>query len=206
VHDGRQQAISVKSLSRLNRARPKKSDVFVLDFMNDAETIRKAFEPYYRTTILSGETDPNKLHDLKSALDASEVYDEAQQVDQFVTLYLGGADRDRLDPTLDACVTTYKEQLSEDDQVDFKGKAKAFVRTYAFLASILPYTNASWEKLPQSKGQLNNDIRTVFLASARHLVSWKIDVCAWHRQCYRMASYFDRQVGAPSGPTLDQCA
>lgn len=137
---------AVQTLSRLNRARPQKYDVFVLDFQNDAGTIQEAFEPYYRTTILSGETDPNKLHDLKGALDAAEVYDEAQ-VDQFVTLYLGGADRDRLDPTLDACVATYKDRLGEDQQVDFKGRAKAFVRTYAFLASILPYTNASWEKL-----------------------------------------------------------
>ena len=63
------------------------------------------------------------------------------------TLYLGGADRDKLDPILDACVAVYKEQLDEDGQVDFKGKAKAFVRTYGFLASILPYTNAEWEKL-----------------------------------------------------------
>jgi type I restriction enzyme R subunit len=64
-----------------------------------------------------------------------------------VTLYLGGADRDKLDPILDACVATYNEQLDEDGQVDFKGKAKAFNRAYGFLASILPYTNASWEKL-----------------------------------------------------------
>jgi type I restriction enzyme R subunit len=137
---------AVQTLSRLNRARPQKYDVFVLDFQNDTDTIQKAFEPYYRTTILSGETDPNKLHDLKSALDASEVYDEAQ-VDELVTLYLSGADRDRLDPPLDACVAAYRERLSEDEQVEFKGKAKAFARTYAFLASILPYTNASWEKL-----------------------------------------------------------
>ena len=47
----------------------------------------------------------------------------------------------------DACVAVYKEQLDEDGQVDFKGKAKAFVRAYGFLASILPYTHAEWEKL-----------------------------------------------------------
>ncbi len=64
-----------------------------------------------------------------------------------MALYLGGADRDQLDPILDACVATYNEQLDEDGQVDFKGKAKAFIRTYGFLASILPYTNAEWEKL-----------------------------------------------------------
>jgi type I restriction enzyme R subunit len=137
---------AVQTLSRLNRAHPQKHDAFVLDFQNDAETIEKAFEPYYRTTILSDETDPNKLHDLKSALDASQVYDDGQ-IEQLAALYLGGADRDKLDPILDACVAAYKGQLDEDGQVDFKGKAKAFVRTYGFLASILPYTNAAWERL-----------------------------------------------------------
>lgn len=136
---------AVQTLSRLNRAHPQKYDCFVLDFQNNAETIQRAFERYYRTTMLSDETDPNKLHDLKDALDAAEVSDS--QIEQLVALYLGGADRDKLDPILDACVATYKDQLGEDDQVEFKGKAKAFVRTYGFLASILPYTNASWEKL-----------------------------------------------------------
>ena len=137
---------AVQTLSRLNRAHPQKYDTFVLDFMNDADTIQKAFADYYRTTILSEETDPNKLHDLKTALDKMQVY-SSQQVDEFVTLYLGGADRDRLDPILDACVATYNSSLDENGQVNFKGKAKAFVRTYGFLASVLPYSNAGWEKL-----------------------------------------------------------
>jgi type I restriction enzyme R subunit len=137
---------AVQTLSRLNRAHPQKHDVFVLDFMNDSDTIRDAFTDYYRTTILAEETDPNKLHDLKAALDGYQVYADAQ-IEELVTLYLDGADRDRLDPILDACVAVYREQLDEDGQVDFKGKAKAFLRTYGFLAQILPYTNADWEKL-----------------------------------------------------------
>lgn len=137
---------AVQTLSRLNRAHPQKHDTFVLDFYNDSETIQKSFEPYYRTTILSDETDPNKLHDLKSDLDGYQVYSQTQ-IDELVGLYLNGADRDKLDPILDACVATYNADLDEDGQVDFKGKAKVFVRTYGFLASILPYSNADWEKL-----------------------------------------------------------
>jgi type I restriction enzyme R subunit len=114
--------------------------------MNDADIIRAAFADYYRTTIPSDETDPNKLHDLKADLDGSQVYAQGQ-VEQLVALYLGGTDRDQLDPILDACVATYVDSLDEDGQVNFKGKAKAFARTYGFLASILPYTNADWEKL-----------------------------------------------------------
>jgi type I restriction enzyme R subunit len=136
---------AVQTLSRLNRAHPQKHDVFVLDFMNDTATIEAAFADYYRTTILSEETDPNKLHDLYADLAAYQVY-TPEQVDTLVELYLGGADRDRLDPILDACVAVYTE-LDEDGQVDFKGKAKAFTRTYNFLAAILPYTNAEWERL-----------------------------------------------------------
>jgi type I restriction enzyme, R subunit len=137
---------AVQTLSRLNRAHPKKDDTFVLDFMNDVETIEAAFADYYRTTILSGETDPNKLHDQQADLDGYQVYgwDEVQAL---VALFVGGADRDRLDPILDVCRQRYVDELDEDGQVDFKGKAKAFVRTYGFLASILPYTNAEWEKL-----------------------------------------------------------
>lgn len=137
---------AVQTLSRLNRAHPQKHDVFVLDFMNDVDTIQAAFSDYYRTTVLSEETDPNKLHDLKTALDNYQVYTLAQ-VGEFVTLYLGGAQRDKLDPLLDECVAVYKADLNEDGQVDFKGKGKAFTRTYDFLASILPYNNPEWEKL-----------------------------------------------------------
>jgi type I restriction enzyme R subunit len=137
---------AVQTLSRLNRAHPQKHDVFVLDFMNDADTIQRAFADYHRTTILAEETDPNKLHDLKAALDGHQVYTKAQ-IDSFVQLYLEGADRDRLDPILDACVAVYREALDEDGQVDFKGKAKAFLRAYGFLSQVLPYTNAEWERL-----------------------------------------------------------
>ncbi|MFQ5744902.1 MAG: type I restriction endonuclease subunit R, partial [Acidobacteriota bacterium] len=136
---------AVQTLSRLNRAHPKKYDVFVLDFMNDTDTIQEAFSDYYRTTILSEETDPDKLHDLQTDLDGNQVY-TPEQIDDFVKRYLGGAERDQLDPILDACVAVYKDQLDEDAQVDFKGKAKAFTRTYGFLSSVLPYTNAEWEK------------------------------------------------------------
>ena len=136
---------AVQALSRLNRAHPKKHDVFVLDFLNDPDTIRDSFADFYRTTILAEETDPNKLHDLQADLDGAQVY-SPEQIDSFVERYLAGAERDQLDPILDVCVAVYLNELDEDGQVDFKGKAKGFVRTYGFLSSVLPYTNAAWEK------------------------------------------------------------
>ncbi|MBI9051845.1 MAG: type I restriction endonuclease subunit R [Anaerolineaceae bacterium] len=136
---------AVQTLSRLNRAHPQKSDVFVLDFQNDADTIQAAFQDYYRTTILADETDPDKLHDLKASLDAYQLY-TPYQVETLVEKYLHGAQRNELDPILDAVVESYTTELDEDGQVDFKSKAKTFSRTYAFLSLILPYSNATWEK------------------------------------------------------------
>lgn len=136
---------AVQTLSRLNRACPGKDEVYVLDFANKTSTIEEAFSKFYRTTILSGETDPNKLYDLITLMESYQVYDN-DDVEHVVDLFLGGAERDRLDPLLDPCVATYNE-LETDDQIKFKSAAKSFVRTYGFLGSILPYGNVDWEKL-----------------------------------------------------------
>jgi type I restriction enzyme R subunit len=137
---------AVQTLSRLNRAHPQKHDCFVLDFQNNSETITFAFQDYYRATLLAEETDPNKLHDLKGVLDGAQIY-SPQDVQEFSALFLAGAERDQLDTILDACVARYTGALDEDQQVEFKGKAKVFCRTYDFLASVMPGNNPGWEQL-----------------------------------------------------------
>lgn len=136
---------AVQTLSRLNRAHPKKHDCFVLDFQNNSEAITFAFQDYYFATLLADETDPDKLHDLKASLDLAHVYSQ-EQVDRVVELFLSGAERDKLDPILDNCVAVYVAHLDEDGQVDFKSKAKVFCRTYSFLSSVISYNIAAWEK------------------------------------------------------------
>ena len=136
---------AVQTLSRLNRCHPQKHDTFVLDFYNKPAMIEEAFSRYYRTTLLSGETDPNKLYDLIATMEDYQVYSESH-VEKLVDLYLNGAERDRLDPILDACAAIYKD-LDTEDQIKFKSAAKAFCRTYGFLGAILPYGNADWERL-----------------------------------------------------------
>lgn len=136
---------AVQTLSRLNRCHPAKHDTFVLDFANKPAMIEEAFSRYYRTTLLSGETDPNKLYDLIATMEEYQVYSN-NDVEKLVNLYLNGAERDRLDPILDACTAVYKE-LETENQIKFKSSAKAFCRTYGFLGAILPYGNADWERL-----------------------------------------------------------
>lgn len=137
--------LAVQTLSRLNRAHPAKHDTLVLDFANDADDIQRAFESYYRTTMLAEATDANKLHDLINDLDAFGIY-TSEQIDEFVARYLKRETRDQLDPLLDASVADYIGLADEDDQVSFKANAKAFLRTYNFLSTILPYGSSAWEK------------------------------------------------------------
>ncbi len=136
---------AVQTLSRLNRCHPKKHDTCVLDFANSPDIIAEAFSKFYRTTILSGETDPNKLYDLVAELERHQVYSD-NDVERIVKMYLDGADRSKLDPVLDPCAFNYME-LELDDKIAFKSAAKAFVRTYGFLGAILPYGNPDWERL-----------------------------------------------------------
>jgi type I restriction enzyme R subunit len=137
---------AVQTLSRLNRAYPGKNDVFVLDFVNSTEEIREGFEPFYKTTVLSEGTDINRLNDLQDKLDGFQVYSR-NHVDGLMSLFINGAPRDDLDPILDACAETYKNDLNNDDKINFKQMAKTFVRTYQFLSLIVPFNNIYWESL-----------------------------------------------------------
>lgn len=138
---------AVQTLSRLNRAyKPDKADTFVLDFFNSVDEIKEAFDPFYITTVLSEETDANKLNDLQDVLDQAQVY-AVDDVVNFTNLYFKNADRTELDPIIDKCALNYKTELNEDAQIDFYVKAKSFNRTYAFLSKILSFNNAYWERL-----------------------------------------------------------
>lgn len=137
---------AVQTLSRLNRSHPKKKDTFVLDFANDPEDIKVAFQRYYKMTSLSQETDPNKLNDLLQELDEYHIYSR-EDVQLFNEKYWKDASREELDPILDACVVKFKEDLTENQQIACKGSMKAFVRTYTFLAAIMPFNSQEWEML-----------------------------------------------------------
>jgi type I restriction enzyme R subunit len=94
---------AVQTLSRLNRAYPSKTDTFILDFVNTVDGIKSAFAPFYKTTILSEETDLDRLNNLQDALDGYQVY-SPENVNQFMARFLEGVDREQLDPILNACI------------------------------------------------------------------------------------------------------
>ena len=136
---------AVQTLSRLNRCHPKKLDTFVLDFANDADAIQNAFQRYYKTTILSKETDPNKLNDLITEIEEANIYTE-DEVRVLNEKYWSGAEREEIDPIINQSVDRFK-LLDENMQIRCKSSIKTFLRTYPFIAAVMPYKSKEWEML-----------------------------------------------------------
>lgn len=137
--------MAVQTLSRLNRCHPKKIDTFVLDFANDEETIKAAFQKYYKTTILSRESDPNKLNDYISAIEEANIYTD-DEVGTLNEKYWNGVSRQELDPIVNLAVDRFKA-LDENKQISCKSSIKGFLRTYPFIAAVTSYKSLEWEKL-----------------------------------------------------------
>ena len=137
---------AVQTLSRLNRTHPQKKGTLVLDFANEAEEIRAAFEPWYETTLLSEATDPNLLYEMQTRLAAFPVYTEAD-VDAFAKVYFDPkATQDRLYAVLAPVVDRFGT-IAEEEQHDFRSQLTDYVRLYAFLAQVLTFADADLEKL-----------------------------------------------------------
>ncbi len=143
-----QGVLAVQALSRLNRCnwRLDKRDTFVLDFYNSVDDIKAAFDPFYTATSLSEPTDVNVLHDLKDALDAFGIYDWSE-VTSFNEKFFASAQAEELAPIIDAVVARFDADLDDEKRIDFKIKAKQFVKIYAQVAAILPFNNVNWEML-----------------------------------------------------------
>jgi len=149
---------AVQTLSRLNRTMVGKSDTFVMDFVNSTDEIKKAFEPYYETTILGEASDPNKLFDLQNVLDNYQVYNHAQ-VQEFSDKIVMNVPVDQLHIILDAATNIFRTTLDKEKRDDFRAKCKSYVRLYVFLAQIVPFTNPYLERLYIFLKHLQNKIQ-----------------------------------------------
>lgn len=147
-----QGVLAVQALSRLNRSANKlgkrTENLFVLDFFNSSEDMKKSFDPFYTATSLNKATDVNVLHEIKATLDNVGVY-EWSEVEEFVDKYFKKVDAQLLSPIIDIAADRFNSQLEleESEKADFKIKAKQFVKIYGQMASILPYEVLNWEKL-----------------------------------------------------------
>ena len=130
---------AVQTLSRLNRTTRGKKDTFVLDFVNSAEDIRKAFEPYYEETVLEEQTDPNVVYDLKNTLDEYHVYQQIE-IERFAEIFYSSknqsaGDMGRLQGTMRPALDRF-DALEDEKQDLFKSTLARFNRIYAFITQV----------------------------------------------------------------------
>lgn len=143
---------AVQTLSRLNRMIPGKEEPFVLDFVNEAGDIYKAFKPYYDATSLQETSDPSQLDKLKHELDAMQIY-HWNEVEAFARIFYktpakqNPADHAHLQRHLQPAVDRFKAIIEEEQRTLFRDKLKGYVKVYAFLSQIIPYTDPDLEML-----------------------------------------------------------
>jgi len=136
----------VQTLSRLNRTMAGKDETFVLDFENTAEDIEKGFQPFYDRVTLSKETDPNQLYNIRTDLDKFAIHETAD-LEAFANEWFAAKPKVSL---LQGVVNPVAKKWlaeAEDDQVDYKSKARDFVKLYSFLSHLVPLRDAGLEKL-----------------------------------------------------------
>ena len=142
---------AVQTLSRLNRTAPGKEDTFILDFVNDRQTILDSFQPYYEITTVTNEPEPNHLYDLKSKLDEQQIYLEAED-DALARVYFNPMTRmtaraqAQLYRHIDPAVDRYKNIETEEKKEAFKKSLRTWTNLYAFMAQIMPFREVAFEK------------------------------------------------------------
>ena len=142
---------AVQTLSRLNRIYPGKNQTFVLDFVNDAEGIQQAFQPYYEHATVTEQADPRQLYDLRAAIYALHIVFEIE-VEQFAAVFFKQqlkqtqTDHALLNSIMDKAVTRY-EEAEEQPKLDLRARMQAFNRLYTFLSQVIPYDDSGLEKL-----------------------------------------------------------
>ncbi len=137
---------AVQTLSRLNRTHPDKQGVMVLDFANEADEIKAAFEPYYEVTLLSEATDPNLLYEIQTQLMAFPIFTE-REVKAFAGAYFDSqSTQAQFYSALAPMVERYQE-LQQEEQHEFRGLLTDYVRQYAFLVQVLTFADTDLESL-----------------------------------------------------------
>jgi len=142
---------AVQTLSRLNRTAPGKEDTFILDFVNDRETILESFQPYYEITTVSGEPEPNYLYDLKARLDERQVYLRSE-IDALANVYFNPDTRmnvrtqSKLYRFIDPAVDRYNALETEPEKEEFKKSLRTWTNLYSFFAQIMPFREPDFEK------------------------------------------------------------
>ena len=136
----------VQTLSRLNRTTGGKTDTFVLDFVNETEEIVKSFQPYFKSTVLSEGTDPDKLYQMVYEIEEYNLYTK-HQLDEFCKVfYSRNSKTPEIQYYINEVIDRFNERLNEEEKEEFKSKIQSYLRMYSYISQISNFTEVHWEK------------------------------------------------------------
>jgi type I restriction enzyme R subunit len=136
----------VQTLSRLNRTTSGKTQTFVLDFVNNPDDVQESFQQFYQSTILEGETDPNRLYDSKREIYEFNLYTN-EDVNRFCKVFYDPKRNEgALHPTLDHVVDKFEKIEDVEVKEDFRSRIQSYIRMYGYLSQIINFTDIELEK------------------------------------------------------------
>ena len=136
----------VQTLSRLNRTMSGKTQTFTLDFVNEPDEIRESFQRFYQSTILDGETDPNRLYDTQREIYDFHLYTH-EDVNRFCEVFYDpNRDEGNLHPILDQIVDRFKAIEDEESREEFRSHIQSYIRLYGYLSQIVTFSDIELEK------------------------------------------------------------
>jgi len=136
----------VQTLSRLNRKMRGKEATFVLDFVNEPEDVKEAFQPYYKETTLTEETDPHRLYNIEQEINKFNLFQEATVTEYVDVFYDENEPIEKLQGILDLVVEVWRE-CDEDEREEFRSHIQSFIRLYGYIAQIISFQDIDLEKL-----------------------------------------------------------
>lgn len=136
----------IQTLSRLNRTYwPYKEDTLVVDFRNDADSVRKAFNDYYTVTTLAGDVDTQRVYSLKEAVEKWNLFNEEEINDVCARMI----DKDKVSGVPSILLKIVAERvnpMSDEEKDKYRKEVNRFVRQYGFLAQLMNFTDPDLEK------------------------------------------------------------
>jgi len=193
---------AVQTLCRLNRTMRGKDSTMILDFVNETEDIQNAFQDYYQTTFLEEETDPNKLHDIKSQLLDYEIFTEVD-VDEFAEVFFNPTvEGERLQPVLDRAVNRFRYISDENSRESFRSLLQSYIRMYGYISQIITWSDTGLEKLYVFARSLNRKLpRKIIQQSSEVQDSIDLDSFRIQKTFDEVTIKLEKQDGATQGIT-----
>jgi type I restriction enzyme R subunit len=146
--------------------------------VNETEDIINYFQPFYTTTELVGETEPDKLYDIEYKIETFQLFNQ-DKINEFCEEFYKKSDTDeKLHPIVDEVVEKWKKLDTEEQKDEFKSTIQSFIRLYSYISQITSFTEIRWEKLyvflrflnkklPKREGERLSITDTIDLSSLR---------------------------------------